>query len=124
MRCFNHKEKDAVGICKVCNKALCIDCANIYKNVVICNESCNNVYDVELYEKKIGNNVNKVALFAQKSIAVFLLILGLLSTLYSILLFISIQENSDFWGIVFLILGLPILSLGFALLLFVIKQRK
>jgi hypothetical protein len=28
MRCFNHSEIRAVGLCKHCNKALCHDCAN------------------------------------------------------------------------------------------------
>ncbi|HEX8242269.1 MAG TPA: hypothetical protein VF541_02190 [Longimicrobium sp.] len=26
MRCFNHPERDAVGICKACQKGLCPDC--------------------------------------------------------------------------------------------------
>lgn len=28
MRCFNHSEVRAVGLCKHCNKALCHECAN------------------------------------------------------------------------------------------------
>ena len=28
MRCFNHSEVRAIGLCKQCNKALCHDCAN------------------------------------------------------------------------------------------------
>ena len=28
MRCFNHPEIRAVGLCKHCNKALCHECAN------------------------------------------------------------------------------------------------
>jgi len=28
MRCFNHAEIRAVGLCKHCNKALCHECAN------------------------------------------------------------------------------------------------
>jgi len=28
MRCFNHREAEAVGVCKHCQKALCYACAN------------------------------------------------------------------------------------------------
>ena len=30
MKCFYHQEKDAVGICKNCNRGLCNECLTEY----------------------------------------------------------------------------------------------
>ena len=46
MKCFNHHDRDAFGICKVCGKGLCLDCMSqdvefsIYcKNDVKCKQA-------------------------------------------------------------------------------------
>ena len=38
MRCFNHRDRDAVGICKACQKALCPDCANDLGHGIACRD--------------------------------------------------------------------------------------
>ncbi len=30
MKCFNHHDRDAFGICKTCGKALCLECMALY----------------------------------------------------------------------------------------------
>ena len=36
MRCFNHSDKDAVGLCKACCKGLCHDCATDLEHGIAC----------------------------------------------------------------------------------------
>ena len=42
MKCYNHNEKDAIGICKACGKALCPDCSEFEHHALICkdNDKC------------------------------------------------------------------------------------
>lgn len=40
MKCFNHVDADAVGICKGCNKALCKECLIDVDNNISCKETC------------------------------------------------------------------------------------
>ena len=32
MKCYNHHDRDAFAVCKSCGKALCLECAEEYKN--------------------------------------------------------------------------------------------
>lgn len=40
MKCFNHPETDAVGICKNCSKGLCKACLTELENGIACTETC------------------------------------------------------------------------------------
>lgn len=40
MKCFNHREIDAIGICKNCNKGLCRDCITEIENGIACTTTC------------------------------------------------------------------------------------
>jgi hypothetical protein len=40
MKCFNHPEIDAIGICKNCNKGLCRDCLTELENGIACTATC------------------------------------------------------------------------------------
>ncbi len=41
MKCYNHHDRDAFGICKVCGKGLCLECLKEEKGVIICkNNKC------------------------------------------------------------------------------------
>ncbi len=43
MRCFNHHDRDAFGICTVCGKGLCLECMNKINDVITCGSNkCNN----------------------------------------------------------------------------------
>lgn len=40
MKCYNHPEKDAIGVCKSCQKGICIDCSTIVGVSLACKDSC------------------------------------------------------------------------------------
>ncbi len=40
MRCFYHREKEAVGICKSCNRGICGDCASEIPDGIACLDRC------------------------------------------------------------------------------------
>jgi len=40
MKCYNHRETDAIGICKNCNKGLCKDCVTEIENGLACTATC------------------------------------------------------------------------------------
>jgi hypothetical protein len=42
MKCFYHPNKDAVGICKNCNKGLCGECIVDVGNGIACKGNCEN----------------------------------------------------------------------------------
>lgn len=48
MKCYNHHDRDAFAVCKSCGKALCLECAEEYKNTFICkgSKACRHVADV------------------------------------------------------------------------------
>ncbi|MFZ4741418.1 MAG: hypothetical protein ACOYLE_09685 [Bacteroidales bacterium] len=54
MKCFNHPDKDAVGICKNCNKGLCNDCLTEVDNGIACTTIC--VEEVKLLNSLINRN--------------------------------------------------------------------
>ncbi len=41
MKCYNHHDRDAFGICKACGKALCLECMKEENGVIVCNNSLN-----------------------------------------------------------------------------------
>lgn len=54
MKCFNHADIDAVGICKNCNKGLCQDCLTEVDNGIACTDSC--VDEVKQVNELIDRN--------------------------------------------------------------------
>jgi hypothetical protein len=40
MKCFNHSSVDAIGICKNCNKGLCVDCLTEIEDGIACTSTC------------------------------------------------------------------------------------
>ncbi len=36
MKCYNHHDRDAFGVCKVCGKGLCLECMDKNDDMVIC----------------------------------------------------------------------------------------
>ena len=49
MKCYNHHDRDAFAVCKSCGNALCLECAEEYKNQFICKNSktCRHTADVD-----------------------------------------------------------------------------
>ncbi len=43
MKCFNHHDRDAFGICTSCGKGLCLECMDATGENVVCkNSNCKN----------------------------------------------------------------------------------
>jgi len=40
MNCFNHHERQAIGVCKACGKGLCPDCLVEVANSIACKNNC------------------------------------------------------------------------------------
>lgn len=40
MRCYNHHDKDAVGLCRFCGRGLCPSCATEVEKAVACRDRC------------------------------------------------------------------------------------
>lgn len=61
MKCYNHHERDAFGICSVCGKGLCLECMNSKSNSVVCNsKKCQN----EVIVRKFLSIVLYIAIIA------------------------------------------------------------
>ncbi len=48
MQCYQHNEQSAIGICKVCSKGLCNDCAADTEVGLSCDKHIERVKDLEL----------------------------------------------------------------------------
>ncbi len=51
MKCYNHAENDAVGVCKNCSKGLCKECLTEVNNGIACTLTC--IEEVERIDKLI-----------------------------------------------------------------------
>ena len=36
MKCYNHHDRDAFGVCKTCGKGLCLECLKEENGVILC----------------------------------------------------------------------------------------
>ncbi len=68
MKCFNHQEIDAVGICKSCNKGLCPECAAEVDLSLACKATC--IEEVAAIDAQIKRA--RVTMSAQKNSRMFL----------------------------------------------------
>lgn len=60
MKCYNHEDRDAVGICVSCKKGICRDCAIEYNGKLYCKDCFENAKIKR--EKKLARNVRKALL--------------------------------------------------------------
>lgn len=72
MKCYNHHDRDSFAVCKSCGKALCLECAEEYKNTFVCkgSKACKHVADVE-FVNYFKDNSEK-AWFFNRMLFVFL----------------------------------------------------
>ena len=58
MKCYNHHDRDAFAVCKACGKALCLECAEEYKNSFVCKDSadCRHAAEVDYRHYFIENS--------------------------------------------------------------------
>ncbi len=45
MKCYNHHDRDAFGVCKSCGKGLCLECLKEDNGVILCknNKICSSI---------------------------------------------------------------------------------
>jgi hypothetical protein len=61
MKCYNHNDVDAVGICKHCQKGLCKECIEEVDRSLACKASCVEEVETLNYIVKRGKNITKYA---------------------------------------------------------------
>ena len=59
MKCFNHNNNDAIGICKHCQKGICVDCITLVKGSVSCQGACEQEVAAYNYMMEQGKKVYK-----------------------------------------------------------------
>ena len=124
MKCFNHHDRDAFGVCIACQKALCKECLELIENRICCKGSdfCNKV--TLLIHKTLGFNEEYIPM-AQKSLKfmflryVFVLIIGLLFTGWGILYLFNPDINTPDKISAFILL-----SIGLAFIFITVKLIK
>ena len=64
MKCYNHHDRDAFGICKSCGKGLCLDCLKETEMGLVCKDSshCEELLSIVNY----SYNVMKKQAFSKK----------------------------------------------------------
>ena len=89
MKCYNHHDRDAFGICQSCGKALCLECMNTEVETVVCKNSvyCNDKYN---QTKAFVDNANIIYSSKNKKTQKFI---GLLFILLSIPFWFSAIVN-------------------------------
>lgn len=102
MKCFYHRETDAVALCKSCSRALCPDCAADVPPGSACRNRCEQ--DVAAVNLMIERNksVYQKARIAHKRNAIATLILGLIFIVMGVLPIILID---DWYGLFMVIFG-------------------
>jgi hypothetical protein len=101
MKCFNHRNVDAIAICKNCNKGLCPACGVDVGNGIACKGGCE--LEVEMMNKvfqqskRAFQNASKT--YSQYALWMLLVAVGM----FILALFLPIPEYLVFMGFLFLI---------------------
>jgi hypothetical protein len=78
VKCYNHHEKEAVAICKNCQKALCDGCAVDVGNGIACRNSCEErVLALNALQRK-GENALKRSSRSYYGLTAFLFLMGVI----------------------------------------------
>lgn len=67
MKCYNHHDRDAFGICRVCGKGLCLECMDSDSTDVRCKSNCRK----SLNMSQIGLTVALLIIIALLLVCVF-----------------------------------------------------
>lgn len=104
MKCYYHPDKDAVGICKSCQKGICKDCLVDFGTGIACKGKCEE-------EVKILNELTKSSKHSYRSTsqtyfrnAIVFIILGLAFTFFGIKDLVNNKTGEPF-SFLFLIMG-------------------
>ena len=97
MNCFNHQQVSAIGICKFCQKGLCMECAIDLGHGIACKnhrEEVEMLNTIQAYSKRAVQNTGR--LYTQTSMVfLFLGIVAILGGIFmgtygSVLIFLGI----------------------------------
>jgi len=114
VKCFYHNDRPAVGICKSCNKGICLDCYVDVGNGLACKNNCEEAVSAinTLVNRSIALSNNRKALnrpgmisFARNLISFGLILSGLA-------LFVSDIAPMLVLGVVVFVLGVLLLVLN------------
>lgn len=110
MKCFNHTDKDSVGICKACSKGLCLECATDLGHGL----ACKGVHETEVENVNtvISKNIDAIESAPKNALILpaFFLLFGLIFAGYGYFSKQGITGFSFILGIAFI---------GFAIVTFV-----
>lgn len=106
MKCYNHHDRDAFGIELITGKALCLECLEEYKGMII---EKNSEFSKKAAEKilmgyeQLGVNkkISKIVYISFSIIGIFLIISGILSFFTT-----KAEVSSLILGFIFFIVGL------------------
>ena len=107
MKCYNHHDRDAFGICKSCGKGLCLDCLKETEMGLVCKDSshCEELLSIVNY----SYNVMKKQAFSKKRkwliffAGLAFLISGIFSVQIKDAIMLSMGCGMIFLGILFML---------------------
>lgn len=117
MKCYNHHDRDAFGVCKSCGKALCLECMSEESENIVCKDSkCvsrdkqyENMYQnaTKIYSKKnlkrskiiaIGYIILALAFAFACFLLNFDIVMGIFSLFFMVLGIIMLVRTSELKG--------------------------
>lgn len=106
MNCFNHNEKQALGICKHCNKGICMECLTDLGDGLACTATC--IEEVQTINKLINHNkkASKTTTGTWKMTGAFYMVVGTLFMTTSIFYFRKPDVFLIGLGLIFVLFGL------------------
>lgn len=99
MKCFEHEEQDAVGVCRVCHKAVCHDCYIIAKGNLACSDECKLIMedDLEIHEILMDGHRKSKEMYLRKPDYILYLVRAATASLFC-------------WGFIFILSSLYVVK--------------
>src|SRR5579885_2370587 len=108
MKCFNHPDREAFGICVTCGRGLCEDCSVVFNEKLYCKDDIKKLA-ASIVSRPTNTKSNRNVLITASSIIYY--IIGSSSLGISVLLLLSfyLESRIPFIGNVLTVFTLPIL---------------
>jgi hypothetical protein len=106
MRCFNHIDRESLGICKACSKGLCAECAVDLGHGLSCRGD--HEATVNGYHAMLARNIKmvNVAKNSAQGVPIFLSVVGVLMGIYGIFSPQGVSSFSFVLGCAFCVFGI------------------
>jgi uncharacterized protein YacL len=104
MMCFNHHNKNSVGICKHCGRGLCEACVSPLQESLACKDRCEN------HVRRLEQFVNKAVLSRYNTTFVGSMLVGLLMAVLGFFVSSSEYPSSPYDMILWIFAGLFFLN--------------